>query len=71
MKLKDKLEIEIMDLPITDEVIDSISNNLEQIAETFAVSFAVWLRDDKLNTEFWYKEITVKELLEIYKKKNE
>jgi hypothetical protein len=26
-----------------------------EIAEDFAIGFAEWLRDDRLNTEFWYE----------------
>lgn len=39
-----------------------------ELAEYFAIGFAEWLRDDRLNTEYWYEEMTIKELLEIYKK---
>jgi hypothetical protein len=79
MTLKDKLEVEIMHLPLTDDVINAIGIELEQIAESFAIGFGEWIlvnrfemRDDnhkdwwgKLNEE---KDYNTKELLEIYKK---
>jgi hypothetical protein len=48
----------------------SLSDKIELIADDFAAGFAEWLRDDSFNTEFWYKEISIEELLEIYKKEN-
>ena len=42
MRLKDKLQVEIMDLPIMDEVIDDIGTNLEYVTDNFAIGFAEW-----------------------------
>ncbi len=42
MTLKDKLQVEIMDLPIMDEVIDDIGTNLEYVVDNFAIGFAEW-----------------------------
>jgi hypothetical protein len=51
-----------------DELFEAgISAGIEE-TEELTIEFAEWLRDDKLNTEFWYKEITVKELYEIFKR---
>ena len=61
MTLKEKLEVEIMDLPIMDEVIDDIGKNLEYVADEFAIGFAEWLFDVS-------RIGTTQELLEIYKK---
>jgi len=49
---------------IIKEEVDAIT----QIAENFAIGFAEFCRDGEKNTEFWYKEMTIKQLLEIYKK---
>ena len=79
MKLKDKLEVEIMHLPLTDDVINAIGIELEQRAETFAIGFAEWCDDNYFrmgNTSFWAESMdwdndnkfTTKELLELYKK---
>ena len=80
MKLKDKLEVEIMHLPLTDDVINAIGIELEQRAETFAIGFAEWIDSDFYqgdDVNEYHKSIleyrdgkifTVKELLEIYKK---
>ena len=74
MTLKDKLQVEIMDLPIMDEVIDDIGTNLEYIADNFAIGFAEWIRRETyyehLTKEFFYKRNVYeseKELLKIYK----
>jgi hypothetical protein len=65
MTLKEKLEVEIMDLSIMDETIDYIGKNLEYVADDFAIGFAEWL----LNVSYVIQEAyTTKELLEIYKK---
>lgn len=65
MKLKDKLEVEIMHLPLTDDVINAIGIELEQRAETFAIGFAEWLlKFDNLKNEDKY---VIEQLLEIYK----
>jgi hypothetical protein len=42
MTLKEKLEVEIMDLSIMDETIDYIGKNLEYVADDFAIGFAEW-----------------------------
>jgi hypothetical protein len=63
MKLKDKLEVEIMHLPLTDDVINGIGIELEQRAETFAIGFAEWLIENKVLSS----KMPTKELLEIYK----
>ena len=77
MTLKDKLEVEIMDLAIMDEVIDDIGKNLEYVADDFAIGFAQWVRKEAyyehLTKEFFYKKQcykSEKELLAIYKKEN-
>lgn len=61
MTLKDKLQVEIMDLSIMDEVIDHIGTNLEYVADSFAIGFADWVLDGLSIEE-------LKKLLEIYKK---
>jgi len=60
-RLKDKLEVEIMDLAIMDETIDAIGTCLEHVADEFAIGFAEWL--NKYEGMGSYKQ-----LLEIYKK---
>ena len=67
MTLKDKLQVEIMDLPIMDEVIDDIGTNLEYVADYFAIGFAEWLLNERTG---FNRETEIKELLEIYKKEN-
>ena len=66
MTLKDKLQVEIMDLPIMDEVIDDIGTNLEYVADNFAIGFAEWC-DERYSVQIQ----NFKELLEIYKKEKE
>jgi hypothetical protein len=66
-RLKDKLEVEIMDLAIMDETIDAIGTCLEHVADDFAIGFAEWLVI-QYNEDTIYSEYTTKELLEIYKK---
>lgn len=61
MTLKEKLEVEIMDLPIMEEVVDDIAKNLEYIVDDFAIGFADWILDGLTLSE-------IKELLEMYKK---
>jgi len=79
MTLKDKLQVEIMDLPIMDEVIDDIGTNLEYVADNFAIGFAEWctryhdknrnVNGEMLHAKSKYDETYLtKELLEIYKK---
>ena len=65
MTLKEKLEVEIMDLPIMDEVIDDIGKNLEYVADEFAIGFAEWLLNERTGFNM---ETEIKQLLEIYKK---
>ena len=62
MTLKEKLKVEIMDLPIMDEVIEDIGKNLEYLADDFAIRFAKWMYDYKGDIN------KVEELLKIYKK---
>ena len=66
MTLKEKLEVEIMDLPIMSEVIDDIGKNLEYVADDFAIGFAIWLLEQSGDKEM--DKFLIKELLEIYKK---
>ena len=79
MTLKQKLEVEIMDLPIMDEVVDDIAKNLEYVADDFAIGFADWKDENcfqATGTTLWYipesneftGAYTNKQLLEIYKK---
>ena len=81
MTLKDKLKVEIMDLPIMDEVIDDIGKNLEDVADFFAIGFAEWctkyrdknrnVNGEMLHAKSKYDETYLtKELLEMYKKEN-
>lgn len=49
------------------------TSQAERIIEQFifnqkelSMEFAKWLRDDKYNTEFWYKEKTIVELYSIF-----
>ncbi len=67
-RLKDKLEVEIMDLAIMDETIDAIGTCLEHVADDFAIGFAEWLDGLDINDEVLQKHISTKQLLEIYKK---
>ena len=84
MTLKERLEVEIMDLPITTEVVDDIAKNLEYVADDHAIEFAEWVdkhyfQGDKHNVyakckeDFSNKEATfnIKQLLEMYKKERE
>jgi hypothetical protein len=66
MTLKEKLEVEIMDLPIMSEVIDDIGKNLEYVADDFAIGFAIWILEQSGDKEM--DKYLIKELLEIYKK---
>ena len=66
MTLKEKLEVEIMGLPIMSEVIDDIGKNLEYVADDFAIGFAIWLLEQSGDKEM--DKFLIKELLEIYKK---
>ena len=66
MTLKDKLQVEIMDLSIMDEVIDDIGKNLEYVADDFAIGFAIWILEQSGDKEM--DKYLIKELLEIYKK---
>lgn len=79
MTLKEKLEVEIMDLPIMSEVIDDIGKNLEDVADDFAIGFAEWctkyrdknrnVNGEMLHAKSKYDETYLtKELLEMYKK---
>jgi len=68
MTLKEKLEVEIMDLPIMEETIDDIGKNLEYVADDFAIGFAEWLNGIDINDEVLQKHISTKQLLEMYKK---
>ncbi len=64
MTLKNRLEVEIMDLPIMDEVIDDIATNLEYVVDNFSIGFAKWMYDYKGDIN------KVEELLKIYKKES-
>jgi hypothetical protein len=66
MTLKEKLEVEIMDLPIMSEVIDDIGKNLEYVADDFAIGFTIWILEQSGDKEM--DKYLIKELLEIYKK---
>lgn len=79
MTLKEKLEVEIMDLPIMSEVVEDISKNLEYIADDFAICFSEWctkyrdknrnVNGEMLHAKSKYDETYLtKELLEMYKK---
>ena len=55
MTLKDKLEVEIMDLTIMEETIDAIGKNLEYVANDFAIEFAEWTNKyDFLPNSGWF-----------------
>ena len=68
MTLKEKLEVEIMDFPIMEEVVEDIAKNLEYVADDFAIGFAEWLNGIDINDEVLQKHISTKQLLEMYKK---
>ena len=77
MTLKEKMKVEIMNLPIMDEVIDYIGKELEYVADDFAIGFGEWLEygseyvDNTERGKVYYfrkKLYTTKELLEMYKK---
>ena len=68
MTLKEKLEVEIMDLTIMDETIDDIGKNLEYVADEFAIGFAEWCIERDEYYPVKAGRITIEELLEIYKK---
>jgi hypothetical protein len=68
MTLKDKLEVEIMHLPLTDDVINAIGIELEQRAENFAIGFAEWVCDCEYNIQWFKDQNRTNELLEMYKK---
>lgn len=67
MTLKDKLEVEIMNLPLTDDVINAIGKDLENVAEEFAMNFAQWTRDMGYCHHHSYAH-SYRELIEMYKK---
>lgn len=64
MTLKEKLEVEIMDLSIMDETIDDIGKNLEHVADSFAIGFAQWCMDN----HYTLKPYNMYDLVAIYKK---
>ena len=79
MTLKEKLEVEIMDLPIMEEAIDDIAKNLEYVADDFTIGFADWKDENCFKAKgiaLWLipesdectSAYTNKQLLEIYKK---
>jgi hypothetical protein len=70
MTLKEKLEVQIMDLPIIDDIIDEIGTNLEYIADDFAMDFAQWTRDMGYCHYHSYAH-SYKELLKMFKKERE
>lgn len=67
MTLKDKLEVEIMHLPLTDDVINAIGIELEHVTEEFAMNFAQWTRDMGYCHYHSYAH-SYRELIEMYKK---
>lgn len=82
MTLKEKLEVEIMDLPIMGEVVEDIAKNLEYVVEDFAIGFALWKETiEQDDNGMYYNEsrahvsrknpVNIKQLLEIYKKERE
>lgn len=82
MTLKQKLEVEIMDLPIMDEVVDDIAKNLEYVAEDFTIGFTDWKDENCFQATgitLWLipesneftSTYTNKQLLEIYKKEKQ
>ncbi len=66
MTLKDKLEVEIMHLPLTDDVINEIGIELEKIADEFAIGFAEWFFDKNWNKNS-LSSSEFKKQLKIYK----
>ena len=79
MTLKDKLEVELMNLPIRDEVVDAIGKELEYVADDFTIGFADWKDENCFKATgiaLWLipesneftSTYTNRQLLEIYKK---
>jgi hypothetical protein len=69
MTLKDKLQVEIMDLPIMDEVIDDIGTNLEYVADAFAKEvLRTYISDKTLQYKQSQGDYSLDELLLIIKK---
>lgn len=68
MTLKDKLEVEIMHLPLTDDVINAIGIELEQRAETFAIGFMKWFYENAYLIEWLSNNHKREQLLKAYKK---
>lgn len=69
MTLKEKLEVEIMDLPIMSEVIDDIGKNLEYVADDFAKEvLRVYIGNKTLQYKQSQGDYSLDELLLIIKK---
>lgn len=75
MTLKEKITDKVQEMPLesspTQRDIDKYIlgvNQLEKIADEFAIGFAEWLINDWHNDERWSIITDRKELLEIYKK---
>jgi hypothetical protein len=75
MKLKEKILDQVQEMPLetspTKKDIDNYNlsiNNLEKIAEQFAIGFAEWVYLDGRDILIFKGLKTTKELLEIYKK---
>lgn len=69
MTLKEKLEVEIMDLPIMSEVIDDIGKNLEYVVDDFAKEvLRVYIGNKTLQYKQSQGDYSLDELLLIIKK---
>ena len=69
MTLKEKLEVEIMGLPIMSEVIDDIGKNLEYVADDFAKEvLRVYIGNKTLQYKQSQGDYSLDELLLIIKK---
>ena len=68
MTLREKLEVEIMDLPIMSEVVEDIAKNLEHVADDFAIGFVLWMSKNQFSLDTYDNKGDIKDLLLIYKK---
>jgi len=64
MTLQEKFENVAL---VYNKALNPVKNNL-QIADEFAIGFAEWAYRNEYNIGFYFKQDTMKELLEIYKK---
>ena len=78
MTLKERITDQVQEMPLevspTQKDIDNYNlsiNNLEKIADEFAIGFAEWLLNSSYFFSIGMKEMTFEQVLEIYKTEKE